>query len=191
MNSAQMDLSLTRTEGFSEARHDSASEGLVAVEAAPPDPASVPAWLDAALVEAILRCDHAGRVVEVHGPVELLPVSKDELIGARIADLDTLPATFRQRWSTTLDRCIDTQRAQIYAYDLDVPAGRRSFEARMLPHNTGYVAIVIRDVGERNRLRERIEHVAMHDTLTGLPNVRALRERLEAWLGRDAGGDGN
>ena len=185
MNSAQMDLSLTLTEVFAEASDEAASEDGSAVREARPESASVPAWLDAALVEVILRCDHAGRVLEVHGPVELLPVPKDELVGSRVADLNTLPAAFRQAWSMALDRCIDTQCAQIYAYDLDVPAGRRSFEARMFPQDTGRTAIVIRDVGERNRLRERIEHVAMHDTLTGLPNVRALRERLEAWLGRD------
>ncbi len=190
MNSGQMDLTLTGTEIFSEAGDDRSSEAGAAIESDPPDSTSVPAWLAAVLVEAILRCDHAGRILEVHGPVELLPAPKDELIGSRIADLGTLPAAFRQAWSMTLDRTIDTQRAQIYAYQLEGPAGLRAFEARVLPQDSGGVAVVIRDVGERNRLRERIEHVAMHDTLTGLPNARALRERLEAWLGRDARGDG-
>ena len=143
-----------------------------------------PAWIDVALGEAVLRCDHAGRIVEAHGPGELLPASRDELIGNRIADLDALPAGFRQAWSVTLDRTFDTQRAQIFAYDFEVAAGPRAFEARMLPLGSEHAAIAIRDVTERNHLRARIEHVAMHDTLNALPNTRALREKLELWIGR-------
>ncbi len=146
--------------------------------------AAAPAWIDVALVEAILRCDHAGRIVEARGPGELLPAPRDELIGNRVADLTALPAAFRQAWSATVDRTFDTQRAQIFAYDFEIAAGPRAFEARMLPLSTEHAAIAIRDVSERNHLRERIEHVGMHDTLTGLPNTRVLREKLELWIGR-------
>ena len=188
MKFAQMKLSLGKPENVpgtgDEPAPDAASDAGTVIDARIADPASAPAWLDTALVEAMLRCDHAGRVVEIHGPGDLLPAPKDALIGKRVAELVELPAAFRQAWSASLDRTYDTPRAQICAYDFEVAAGPRSFEARMHPLGTDQAAIAIRDVSERNRLRERIEHVAMHDTLTGLPNVRALRERLEAWLAR-------
>ena len=142
-------------------------------------------WLDVLLDEALLRCDHAGRIVETRGAADLLPAGGGSLVGKRIADVDALPAPLRHAWTTALERCLDTRRPQIAAYGLERDAHARSCEARMLPLHDGGVAIAIRDVGERNLLRERVEHLAMHDGVTGLGNVRALRERLMAWLPRD------
>ncbi|MET0505309.1 MAG: EAL domain-containing protein [Luteibacter sp.] len=45
-------------------------------------------------------------------------------------------------------------------------------------HGRGTLAI-IRDVTEQRRYEERLNHQATHDELTGLPNRRALRERLD------------
>ncbi len=142
-------------------------------------------WIDVALDEAILRCDHAGRIVETRGAPDLLPTAGATLIGCRIGDVDALPSAMRQAWSTALERCLDTRRAQIAAYGIDRGEGPRVFEARMLPLPDGGVAIAVRDVGERNLLRERVEHLALHDGVTGLGNVRVLRERLTAWLPRE------
>ena len=41
------------------------------------------------------------------------------------------------------------------------------------------------DITERHRALEQVEHMARHDTLTGLPNRVLLRERLEETLSRD------
>jgi diguanylate cyclase (GGDEF)-like protein len=38
------------------------------------------------------------------------------------------------------------------------------------------------DMSERHRLQQRIEHLALHDPLTGLPNARLLLDRLEQTL---------
>ncbi len=140
----------------------------------------MPRWITAALDEAIVRCDHAGRVVETAGPPELLPVDEAALIGRRIADVEQLPQPLRQAWQTAIDRCLDTQRAQIAAFRHDRGSGPRPFEARVLPVD-GFAVVAIRDVGEREQLRERVEWLAMHDAVTGLANVRALRERLTTW----------
>ena len=142
-------------------------------------------WIDVALDEAILRCDPAGRVVETRGTIDPLPVASTLLVGRSVADVEELPSPMRRDWSTALDRCMDTRRAQIAGYVLDRGDGPRAFEARMLPLPDGGVVIAVRDVGERNLLRERVEHLALHDGVTGLGNIRALRERLATWLPRD------
>ena len=142
-------------------------------------------WIDIALDEAILRCDHAGRIVDARGSTEALPVDRDALTGRRIADIAALPAAMRQSWTMAVERCLDTQRPQISAYTLIRDGSPRAFEARMLPLAGGMAVIAVRDVGERNLLRERVEYLAMHDVVTGLGNIRALRERLASWLPRD------
>ena len=144
------------------------------------------AWLDDVLDEALLCCDHAGRVVEIFGPTTLLPADPAALTGRGIAELSDLPSALRQAWSAALERALDTQHAQICAYRLDRGevdgGGERSFEARFLPLGPARVVVAIRDVGERDGLRERIAHHASRDELTGLGNLRALRERLDGWL---------
>jgi len=150
--------------------------------AAPAAERSAQAWLDVALDEAVLRCDHAGRVLEYVGPARLMPVDGDALVGRSVADVATLPVALRLAWSTALERAIDTQHAQICSYRLDRGAGPRAFEARFMPLDATSIAVSIRDVGERDQLRERAEHHAMHDLVTGLGNLRSLRERLDAWM---------
>lgn len=45
-----------------------------------------------------------------------------------------------------------------------------------------YFISQIQDISERRRMQERIEHLALHDPLTGLPNSRLLSDRLEQAL---------
>jgi diguanylate cyclase (GGDEF)-like protein/PAS domain S-box-containing protein len=44
------------------------------------------------------------------------------------------------------------------------------------------VQIVLRDLTEQLRFEQILTHQAQHDDLTGLPNRRALKERLRRWL---------
>jgi diguanylate cyclase (GGDEF)-like protein len=137
--------------------------------------------LAAALDDAVLFIDHAGSIVATMGQSAALPDTPASLLGRRVADLDELPVAARHAWTRALERSLDTQRPQIVAYERDRGDGARPFEARIVPTREGAV-VVIRDVGERNRLRERVDHLATHDPTTGLGNVRALRDRLAQWL---------
>ena len=147
-------------------------------------PDNAHAWLDGALDEAVLRCDHAGRVLEHVGPERLMPADIDALRGRAITDLATLPAPMRHAWATAFERAVDTQHPQICDYRLDRGAGPRAFEARFVPLAASSVAVAIRDVGERDLLRELASSITSRCTtsLTGLGNMRSLRERLDAWI---------
>lgn len=50
--------------------------------------------------------------------------------------------------------------------------------------------IVLRDLTEQLRFEQILTHQAQHDELTGLPNRRALKERLRSWLAAIVDGSG-
>lgn len=69
------------------------------------------------------------------------------------------------------DRC-----TAVFALARDTLQGYSADEFSALEEVSGLLAVTI----DRLRLYEAAEHNARHDTLTGLPNLRALNERLDA-----------
>ncbi|WP_182422203.1 EAL domain-containing protein [Aureimonas sp. ME7] len=53
-------------------------------------------------------------------------------------------------------------------------------------HRLRYASLVFHDVTDRERAQERLRFAAFHDSLTGLPNRRALEEQLDALAGKGA-----
>lgn len=50
----------------------------------------------------------------------------------------------------------------------------------------GGLQVIVRDLTEQLRFEQILTHQAQHDELTGLPNRRALKDRLRAWLATDS-----
>jgi diguanylate cyclase (GGDEF)-like protein len=65
--------------------------------------------------------------------------------------------------------------------DLELSDGRQ-LEMTRNPVPDGSAVIIIEDVTERRQSEAKMLHWARHDPLTGLPNRRYLRERLERML---------
>jgi diguanylate cyclase (GGDEF)-like protein len=64
-------------------------------------------------------------------------------------------------------------------WESNIPTLRaRWLHQQVVPVEGGIVAIV-RDISERKLVEERMQHLAHHDTLTGLPNRSLITDRLE------------
>ncbi len=52
------------------------------------------------------------------------------------------------------------------------------YEARMMMIKLNQVVVLVRDITERKQAEEQIAYLAYHDSLTGLPNNRLFKDRL-------------
>lgn len=137
-----------------------------------------------ALLEAIpdlmFLIDPDGRIVEyfAHDSDDLM-LPRDQVLGAVI--FDYLPQAVIRSYDESVRELRRSNEVQIFDYHLDLPAGRREYEARLVLVDE-LVLVVSRDITDRKRIEETIRHMAFHDSLTGLPNRSGLTDFLERLL---------
>ena len=83
--------------------------------------------------------------------------------------------------SQLVARCTAWLSEERSPLDLELNDGRQ-LEMTRNPVPDGSAVIIIEDVTERRQSEAKMLHWARHDPLTGLPNRRYLRERLERML---------
>ena len=121
--------------------------------------------------DVIMICDDAGRLRYVSPAVEnLLPAEAGApKEGDRV----------NQVLGVAEDRLL-ASLASVRAGDQLLVEGRRGeqvLEASLTPRGDEFV-LSVRDVSERDRLRERLHDMALHDALTGLANRHRLLEEV-------------
>jgi two-component system, cell cycle sensor histidine kinase and response regulator CckA len=113
--------------------------------------------LIASLPDPVFVLDDAGRIVDVLAEhPELITLPAVELRGRAIAEV-TAPSQQRQ-FEDKVSQALATQKPQRLAYELDLPSGRRWFDAVVVPIAAEqgaaqrYVLFVSRNVTERHTL---------------------------------------
>lgn len=124
---------------------------------------------------------------------ELLVAPRDELLGRSVRQAlgDELGGTM----ILAIRRALSAATSEIMEYALDVPSGRRWFQARITPicapHEPRTVCLLVRDVTDtrlaeqaRDKAEELLRHAATHDALTGLLNRSQFDEDFRQALSR-------
>lgn len=91
--------------------------------------------------------------------------------------------------SQLIARCTAWLSEERSPFDLQLNDGRQ-LEMTRNPVPDGSAVIIIEDVTERRQSEAKVLYWARHDSLTGLPNRRYFRERLERLLTPDVGSEG-
>jgi diguanylate cyclase (GGDEF)-like protein/PAS domain S-box-containing protein len=133
-------------------------------------------------LDAILIADAELRVIDANPASErLLGWPREEMIGQNGATFAVDPRAKDRFYQTLRDRGVvrdfevTVRTREGSDVDIQLNAVPRWDETGGL---LGYVAIA-RDVTERKRFEEELQHLAFHDWLTGLPNLALFRDRLE------------
>ena len=108
---------------------------------------------------------------------EMLRQSSKELQGKNLSD--TLPEKTAVRTLTYINKAIKSESLQVFEYELEVPAGKLWFEARILPFGQEEVFALIRDITKRKENERKLKEMAYIDPLTGGFNRRYGLELLE------------
>ncbi|RMF17526.1 MAG: EAL domain-containing protein [Gammaproteobacteria bacterium] len=125
-----------------------------------------------------------GDYVTVIGDESLLADSPENLIGRNIRDV--LPEGLCDELMASIERSLATGKVETLEYTLDVPAGARHFEARIVApqeiagiRDERHVVLVSRDVTDRLQAENQIRRLAYFDEVTGLPNRKAFHDNLD------------
>jgi diguanylate cyclase (GGDEF)-like protein len=135
-----------------------------------------------ALPDVLLVVGRDITVQDVFGPVQQMVAEPHDLIGRKFIERPEITTAVAYMWTRHVARALDSGRSQLFEYSLTTLSGDRDFEARVVPLSRREASVIVRDVSERNRLRERFQHLASHDDLTGLLTRSTFIERLDALL---------
>ena len=149
-------------------------------------------------LNAIVGMDRSGRINDWNPQAEVLfGWTRAEALGRMVAET-VVPPILRPSHLHGLERYRRTGQGRILGQRLELQAAHRS--GRLFPvemtvtevsGGEGGFSASIRDVTELVAQRERLEHLAVHDELTGLPNRVVLRDRIELAAARTAGETGH
>lgn len=93
---------------------------------------------------------------------------REELIGKKITDV--IPGAIGEGYLHRFKKVLETGAESTFEYELEVPVGKLSYEARVIKLDEGRVLLLIRDVTTQKRLVENAER--LYELERNLVNVR-------------------
>ncbi len=133
-----------------------------------------------ALPDTYFRLSRDGTILEYKASDEQdLLMSPEMFLGHRVADI--LPGDALDLYEKNVDRFHQTKEAVTWEYQLEINLVHVDFEARLqaIPGSNEMV-LVVRNISEVKRAREKILLQARTDFLTRLPNRTSLTAETEA-----------
>ena len=130
-----------------------------------------------ALPDLMLRVKSTGEILEFKGAhYEERPKTLGRFVGKSVHEV--LPAHIARQSMISVERALETNRTQVFEYELAGKGSPCFYEARVVVSGEDEVLAIVRDITERKESEERILQLAYFDTLTGLANRTLFKDRL-------------
>lgn len=138
-------------------------------------------------LDAVINMGVNGLISEWSGAAEaIFGYSREEAVGRPLGDL-IVPPQFREAHARGMQRLLSTGESKIIGKLIEIIAMRRDgmefpVEMSVAQVNRGnevFFSSFVRDITERKKSEARIQYLANHDALTGLPNRNQLLERAK------------
>ncbi len=181
---------MTALEGTYSILNPELREGVIVAHLAARDRSSKPRLMEDVLssIPEAVAIVHGGHVLYTNPAfTQMFGFAPEEVSGGNLRDF-IVPET-RQHENATLNKmlneqgrvCVETVRMTKAGELVDV-----AMQIAPLLVNGGVSGHVLtyRDIGERKQVEAKLQHDAMHDVLTGLPNRALFYDRLQLALSR-------
>ncbi len=98
-----------------------------------------------------------GLLMEYHSPTDsILAIPPDQFLGKRLNEI-ALPFEVSQNFSMNVTKALDEKQIYTYEYSLNVPIGKRFFEARFLPYDPTTALVICRDLTEQKNIETVVQ----------------------------------
>lgn len=161
------------------------TEARLAQDAAEASAARLAAVLEGTF-DGVLLVDRHWRIVCVNQHAAGMIAAGRDLLGASL--WEAFPQATSSAFARRCRLAMERQRFLEFEEFLDPPCLWLKVHVRPVPDDG--LAISFRDISAQRHALARIEHMALHDPLTGLPNGRLLRGGLGQALARTGKGEG-
>jgi len=110
-----------------------------------------------------------------------LYITPDKFINKHFKEV--LPRKVSKIFHDALNNLYSTGNVQEVEYALKIDDENKWFSAKLSPYKdpisgSTEIVLVVRNITKRKRMEESVNYLALHDTITGLPNRRLLLDRL-------------
>lgn len=130
-----------------------------------------------ALPDLYFRFDSEGTLLDCQAGVESgLFVPVDPFLGRKVQEV--FPPDIGRQAHTAIKCVLQTKSPVSVEYSLSFNGRQQFFEGRYLPLLDDQVIAVIRNITERKQVEERLRHLSIHDSLTGLYNRSYFEEEM-------------
>ncbi|WP_371373408.1 diguanylate cyclase [Sporomusa aerivorans] len=106
--------------------------------------------------------------------VDWLP---ENILGKTVTDV--FPVSIAQSFLAGITTSIQTNEIQIFEYQLTQKDQAEYYEARIVVSEKNEVLAMIRNITEQKNLQFQLEHLSLHDPLTGLYNRACFEEEMK------------
>lgn len=106
-----------------------------------------------AIPDLMFRLDHEGHYLDYKADLDELHDQSGSLIGKKIGD--NSPPEFAQLVMKYIEKTLHTGEIQVFEYHLPVAETLQDYEARMVKSGKEEVITIVRNITERNRIRQQ------------------------------------